>query len=208
MIQQLVTNSRPQTCSCSTDQKVICLNYHVSHVFPHLSNCNLKCQHVGKATAGAYSYPCTLMQCNPCQAPQNKAPGCPLAAAAPLTLPLDRPGGITVRPPWYGWGPSALPKGRGRLCSCCASAAGMSVPVAVSASSLSVPLHHPLAVQSRSPNGCSGLVHACSTWSLCCPIAKLVLLSRNTAVRGTPGLPDTLSFLGKGRKQILPVGKS
>lgn len=81
-------------------------------------------------------------------------------------------------------------------------------PVAVSASSLSVPLHHPLAVQSRSPNGCSGLVHACSTWSLCCPIAKLVLLSRNTAVRGTPGLPDALSFLGKGRKQILPVGKS
>lgn len=40
--------------------------------------------------------------------------------------------------PWYGWGPSALPTGRGRLCSCCASAAGMGVPIAVSASSPSL----------------------------------------------------------------------
>lgn len=25
---------------------------------------------------------------------------------------------------------------------------------------------------------------------------------------GLPGLPEALSFLGKGRKQILPIGKS
>ena len=63
---------------------------------PHLSSSNLKCQHVGKATAGAYSCPCTLMQCDPCRPPQNKAPGRPPAAAAPLTLPPDKPSSTTV----------------------------------------------------------------------------------------------------------------
>lgn len=128
-----MTNSRPQTCSCLTDQKVICLNERVSHVSPHLSNSNLKCQHMGKATAGATSYPCTLMQCDPCRAPQNKAPGRSPAAAAPLSLPVGRQRHRS-KSPWCGWGPSALPESRERLCSCCASATGMGVPVAVSAS--------------------------------------------------------------------------
>lgn len=42
-------------------------------------------------------------------------------------------------------------------------------------------LHQPLAHQSYSPSGCSRLVHAGSTWSLCCPIVVLVLLSRKAA---------------------------
>lgn len=168
-----MTNSRPQTCSCLTDRKVICLNERVSHVSPHLSNSNLKCQHVGKATAGAASCPRTLMQCNPCWAPRNKAPGRSPAAAAPLSLPMGRPRGTAASPSReQGEALQLLCFCNGDGCSCsCFSIIAQSYT-----------LHQPLAIQLHSPKGCSRLV--CSNWSLYCPIERLVLLSRNAAVHG------------------------
>lgn len=148
---------------------------------PQLSNYNLKRQHMRKAIARAFSCPCTSMQCNPCQAPPKKAPGCPPAAAAQLTLPPARPSGTTVSP--LGTAVAFQPFPRAgetlqllRFCSRYGhSSCFIIIPQSYS-------FHQPLAVQSHSPNGCSRLVCACSTWSLCGPIAMSVLLSRNAAV--------------------------
>lgn len=146
---------------------------------PHLSSSNLKCQHLWKATAGAYFCPCPLMQYDPCQIPQNKAAGCPPAGAAPLTLSPSRPSGCTVSPLGLARVSQSLPR-RG------VGSEGFSSQDRYSCRCSSIipqshTLHQPLALQYPSPSGCSGLVHAGSTWSLCCPIAILVLLSRKEA---------------------------
>lgn len=143
---------------------------------PDLSSSNLKCQHLWKATAGACSYPCQLMQCDPCQILQSKAAGCPPAGAVPLILPPGRPSGTTVGPLAMAGVHQSLP-GAG-------VGSGGSAARTGSCSSIipqSHTLRQPLALQSHSPSGCSRLVHAGSTWSLCCPIVMLVLLSRNAA---------------------------
>lgn len=173
---------------------------------PHLSNSNLKCQHLGKATAGAYSCPCPLMQCDPCHIPQNKAPGCPPAGAAPLTLPPGRPSGTTVSPLGMAGVHQSLPRQRVALG---ASAARTGIPVAVPAPSLSLtPFTSLLPFSLTVPMGAVG-------WSTLAALGVCVTLLQceccclelqpSTSISG---LPEALSFLGKGRKQILPVGKS
>lgn len=173
---------------------------------PHLPSSNLKCQHLGKATAGAYSCPCSLMQCDPCQIPQNKAPGCPPAGAAPLTLPP----GTTVSALGMARVHQSLPRaggGSGGFRRGIPSASG--IPAAVPAPSLSVtPFTSLLPFGLTVPMGAVG-------WSTLAALGVCVTLLQcefcfleMQPSTSTPGLPEALSFLGKGRKQILPVGKS
>lgn len=171
---------------------------------PHLSNSNLKCQHVGKATAGATSCPGTLMQCDPCQAPQNKAPGCPPAAAAPSPcLWADQAAPQQVPLVWLGAVSPSQGQGEAlQLLRFCSRDACSHTCFSIIAQSYT--LHQPLAILLHSPKGCSRLVHVCSSWSLCCPIEMLVMLSKNAAVHGYAWFTRSTVLPGQGQETNPP----
>lgn len=65
-------------------------------------------------------------------------------------------------------------------------------------------LHQPLALQSHSPNGCSRLVHAGSTWSMCYPVAVWVLLSGIAAFHEHFWFARSTVLLGQGQETNPP----
>lgn len=116
-----------------------------------------------------------LLEPTPARFPKTKAVGCPLAGQHPSLCP---PAG-QVAPQWVAlvW-PGSYSPSQGEGLALGASAARTGIPVAVPASLSLTPFTSLLPFSLTIP---SGLVHAGSTWSLCCPIAMLVLLSRNAA---------------------------
>lgn len=127
------------------------------------------------------------------QLEQHPSPCLQASPVAPQRVPLV----------WLGsMGPC-----QGQVLALGASAARTSVPVAVPASSPSslTPFTlQPLALQSHSPSGCSRLVHAGSTCSLCCPIGMLVLLSRNAAFHEHTWFARSTVLPGQGQETNPP----